>query len=280
MLVAFASAPVLAASSVVECGQLAGYTAPDPAGPTDGSVQLGLSSTWTILADATISPAAAAALPTSVNNGPTCLAMDLDDDGNVTALDFAPSGTLTGDVDFDASGYYILASRLLIPTTVTDAYPGLGALFATSYQAGTTLSITFTIDMTTGGITGFDGTAAFCGKGSVTSGGDGKVGDAVIPAAVLDADDIDALEGAGSRQTCATVHSVGTIDSQTGDINITTDVDIVVAAAGATVTPPPTSTADVATAPAGAAAPLVAWLAVVFIGALVGMSIRTRRADR
>ena len=137
---------------------------------------------------------------------------------------------------------------------MTDANPGLAALFVTSYQAGTSLIVTFTVDTTTGGFTGFDGTAAFCGKGSVTSGGDGKVGDAIIPASVLDADDLCA-QGAGSRQTCATVHSVGTIDSQSGDIDITTDVDIVVAAAGATVTPPPTSTEPVGSAPAGSARP-------------------------
>ena len=53
-----ASVPVAAASSVVECGQLTGYAAPDPVGPTNGSVQLGLTDTWTILADATLSPEA------------------------------------------------------------------------------------------------------------------------------------------------------------------------------------------------------------------------------
>ena len=160
---------------------------------------------------------------------------------------------------------------------MTDANPGLAALFVTSYQAGTSLTVTFTVDTTSGGFTGFDGTAAFCGRGSVTSGGDGKVGDAIIPASVLDADDIDALEGAGKRQTCATVHATGTIDPQTGNIDISTDVDIVVAAAGATVTPPPTSTAPAASAATGSGAPIVAWLAVVFAASLLLVTRRGRR---
>jgi len=281
-LLALVPASVSAASSVVECGQLAGYTAPDPSGPTDGSVQLGLSDSWTILADAVVSPSAAAALPSGGGNGPTCLAMDLDGSGNVTALDFAPTGSLSGHVTFDSgSGYYILASRLIIPTNVTDAYAGLDALFVTSYQAGTVLSITFTVDTTNGGFTGFDGHAAMCGRGSMTSGGDGKVGKAVIPGSVLDAADKKALKGAGSRKTCAAIHSTGTIDSGTGAINISTDVRITVAAAGATITPPPTSTETVvAMSEAGSGLPILAWLALVFSTALVIAVRREHRSRR
>ena len=83
-LLALVPVSVSAASSVVECGQLAAYTAPDPLGPTDGSIQLGLSDTWTINADATLSANAATALPSGSGNGPTCLAMDLDGSGHVT----------------------------------------------------------------------------------------------------------------------------------------------------------------------------------------------------
>ena len=48
-IMTFAAASVVAASSSVECGQLTAYTAPDPAGPTDGNVQLGLSAPWDVL---------------------------------------------------------------------------------------------------------------------------------------------------------------------------------------------------------------------------------------
>jgi hypothetical protein len=272
---------VMAASSSVECGQLTAYTAPDPLGPTDGELQLGASSPWAILADATISPAAAAALPTSVNTGPTCVALDFDDDGAITAVDFAAEGSLVGTVDYDSvTTFYLFANRLIVPTFITDANPGLAAIVVTSYQAGSELSITFSVNTTTGAFTAFDGTAAFCGTGSVTSGGDGQVGDATIPASVLDADDLDALEGAGSRQTCATIHSVGTINPNTGELSITTDVDIVVAAAGATVTPPPTSTAPTVTPTPGSAATLVVWIAVAFATSLVALTVRRRRDAR
>ena len=275
-------ASTLGATSVAECGQLTGYVAPDPVAPADGSVQLG-TTTWTILADATVSPAAAAALPTSVNNGPTCLAMDLDVDGKVTALDFAPTGTLSGHVVLDSgSGFYLVADRLIIPPFVTDANPGLAALVVTSEQAGTPLTITFTVDTTTGGFTGFDGHAAFCGKGSLTSGGDGKVGNAVIPGSVLDAADRSALKNAGSRQTCAAVHAVGTIDSQTGNLAITTTVTIKVAAAGVTITPPPTSTETPEPAASSSTTTAISWLAIVIAAslALVTLGVRHRAATR
>lgn len=273
-----APASTIAASSVVECGQLTGYVAPDPVGPVDGSVQLG-TQTWPILAAATISPAAAAALPTSVNNGPTCLAMDLDDDGNATAVDFAGTGTLSGHVVFDTgSGFYLFADRLIIPPFVTDANPGLAALVVTSEQAGTPLTITFTVDTTTGGFTGFDGNAAFCGKGSMTSTGDGKVGNAVIPGSVLDAADRKALKNAGSRQTCATVHAVGVIDSQTGNIAITTTVTITVAAAGVTITPPPTSTETPDIETVSSATDLISWLAIVVATAFAIVTLHLRRS--
>jgi hypothetical protein len=240
LLVAVPSS-VAAASSVVECGQLTGYTAPDPGTPADGSLQLGLADTWVILASATISPAAASVLPVSVGSAPTCLAMDLDDAGVVTALDFAPSGELRGMVTLDTgSGFYMLADRLIIPDFITDANPALAALFVTSYQAGTELAITFTVDQSTGQLIGFDGLAAFCGVGSVTQDGDGQVGNAVIAAAVLDSEDLEALAGAGDAETCATIHSVGTIDPGSGAITASTDVQIDVAGAEATPTTPAT----------------------------------------
>ena len=281
ILSAFAPAVVSAASSSVECGQLTGYTAPDPAGPTDGSLQLGLSSPWVVLATATVSPAAAAVLPGFVNSGPTCLALDFDDDGVITAIDFAPTGTIEGTVTFDPdTGFYLFADRLIVPTFITDANPGLAALFVTSYQAGSALTVTFTVNTTSGGFTAFDGVAGFCGTGSVTEDGDGQVGDAIIPASVLDADDLEALEGAGTRRTCASIHSTGTIDPQTGTITTTTDVTIVVAAAGVTVTPPPTDT-EAVTAPTTDPGP-VAWLSIVLIVTMsLGLlAVRAHRAHR
>jgi hypothetical protein len=244
-IAAVSIAPVTAigASSIVECGQLTSYVAPDPAGPTDGGLQLGALDPWVVLSTATVSPDAATALPALAGSGPTCLALDLDDFGVVTAIDFAPTGQISGQVAFDAGpGFYLFADRLIVPTFITDAYPGLAALVVTSYQAGTVLDMTFSVDATTGQFTGFDGTAAFCGLGSMTTSGDGRVGDAVLPAAVLDGTDRSRLDDAGNRTACAAVHSTGTIDQGSGTISITTTVDIDVAAGSVALTPPPTST--------------------------------------
>jgi hypothetical protein len=273
-------ATTLAASSVVECGQLTAYTAPDPLGPTDGSLQLGTVS-WVVLANATVSAAAAATLPTLVNNAPTCLALDLDVDGKVTAIDFAAEGSLTGMVSFDSgTGFYTFADRLIIPDSVTSAIPALAALFVTSYQAGTPLTVVFTIDPTTGQFVGFDGTAAFCGAGSVTSGGDGKVGAAIIPASVLDAGDLAKLDGAGSRQACATVHAFGTIDPSTGNIVPTTNVTITVAPAGVTVTPPPTSTVASAATPSSSGTTLPGLIGLGLIAVAAMSTILRRRGTQ
>ena len=165
---------VAAASSAIECGQLSAYTAPDPSGPTDGSLQIGNMDPWDVLATATVSAEATAALPTIVNSGPTCLALDFDDGGKVTGIDFAAQGNISGHVDLViGSGFYVFADRLVIPPYITDALPGLDALIVTSYRAQTVLTITFSVDATNGGFTGFDGHANFCGLATVTPGGDG-----------------------------------------------------------------------------------------------------------
>ena len=224
-------AGVAAASSAVECGQLSGYTAPDPLAPSDGSLTIGLLPAWTIAADATLSGAVEANLASIVNSGPSCLAMDLDAGGIITALDFAAQGTISGLVVVN-SGFdgYVFADRLLLPTFITDAYPGLAGVFVTSAAAGSIASATFFVDTESGQFTGFSADAAFCGAGDLADNGDGLVGAATIPVDLLDADDTAALAGAGLAQACATVHSEGTIDNENdGELSITSDVTITLA---------------------------------------------------
>ena len=274
---------VAAASSTIECGQLSAYTAPDPSGPTDGSLQIGKLNPWDVLATATISAEASAALPTIVNSAPTCIALDFDGGGKVTGIALAAQGTISGHVVLDSgSGFYVFGDRLIIPPSVTDAYPGLKALIVTSYQAGTVLTITFSVDPTNGNFVGFDGHAKFCGTARLTKGGDGQVGAAVIPAAVLDAGDIAALGGAGQRMTCAFVHSVGTIARDSGGtISIVTDVAITVAAPRSTPDPnptgPPSDIAEAAAATPGGSAPILPVLVLVM---LVGTLMTVRRFIR
>jgi hypothetical protein len=226
MGLALATAPfAAAASSIVECGQVVAYTGPDPGTPADGSLTLGNLTPWVIDADAVVSAAIAATLPSFAGSGPSCVALDLDDGGVVTSIDFASEGTVTGPVVFDSGmSMYVFHDRIIIPTFVTDAYPGLAAVFATSAAAGTDATATFTVDVTSGQFTGVTADAAFCGPGDLAGNGDGLVGDAVIPAAVLDAKDRAALADADLEEACAVVHVEGTIGN-TG-LAIETDVEI------------------------------------------------------
>jgi len=164
-------------------------------------------------------------------------------------LDFAPEGDISGPVVFDAAhSGYDFASRLLIPTFITDTYPGLAAVFTTSADAGTDATVTFFIEVSSGRFTSVDARAAFCGPGDLASTGNGIVGDAIIPASVLDATDKKRLASADQRNTCASVRTQGTLDAGTGALTLTTAVTITVDAAAeppvVTVTPPATSTVE------------------------------------
>jgi hypothetical protein len=224
-LLAAVPAGASASSSIVECGQIVAYTAPDPGTPADGSLTLGQLDPWVIDANATVGSSAAAVLPSFAGSGPSCLALDLDDGGVITALDFASQGTLTGPVVVD-SGFdgFIFDDRLLIPTFITDAYPGLAAVFITSAAAHTVVTATFFVDTSSGQFTGFNAEARFCGAGDLAGNGDGLVGAAVIPAAVLDPGDSAVLAAADLERVCALVSAVGSIDGS--GITINTDVEI------------------------------------------------------
>jgi hypothetical protein len=279
LLLAAAGPSTVNAAVAVECGQLTGYTAPDPGGPTPGSLSLGITpDTWVIDANAVVSPAAAGALASLVNTGPTCVSIDTDTGGVIVALDFAASGVVSGDVTFDGgSGFYVLDDRIIVPQDpIIDLYPGLAALFPTSAAAGTPLSITFTVDPTMGNLTAFDGTAAFCGAGSLGAGGVGNVGDATIPAEVLDDDDRDALTEADGDEVCANVRSQGNVDTQTGNLTIVTAVTITGEAAPQ-LTPPPTDTVASSTEGVGPfALPVAFAIVAMLVAAVVATTVITR----
>jgi hypothetical protein len=208
--------------------------------------------------------------------------VEFDSGGAITSVDFAPQGTVTGTVTYDSgSGFYLFADRLIVPSFITDAYPGLAALFVASYQAETSLSVTFTVDVSTGAFAGFDGHAAFCGAGGVTGDGDGTVGEATIPAEVLDPSDVITLENAAG-EVCAAIHASGVVATESqGALDIDTDVVITLAAptasptsdagpAGAIPTLPPTSTVATSMSPDGGNVPILLLglgLAVVLLAA-------------
>ena len=274
LLLAAIPATVAAASSTVECGQVSAYTAPDPITPAEGSLTMGVLPAWTIAADATLSPAAEVSLPSAGNGGPTCLAMELDDAGVVTAIDFVAQGDISGAVVPNSGiGGYVFADRLLIPTEVVETYPGLAGLFTTSAAAGTNLAMTFFVDVANGQFSGFSGHAAFCGAGDLAGNGDGLVGLAAIPVALLDADDTAALGDADLAQVCATVDSDGTIDYENqGQLTVMSDVAI-------SLVPQAPDTSTVGATPGSGPVSSPAMLGLLVAGLLV-LALTRRRLDR
>ncbi len=285
VLALLSNAPAaMAVSHRVECGQVSAYTAPDPSGPTTGALTIGLLTPWTIAADATISPAVVAANLPSGGGDVTCFGVDVDGTGAITSLEFASQGTISGHVAFDAvNDGYVIANRLELPTSVLTQIPGLGVIFTTTMQAGTSATLTINVDTASGQVTGFVGHSAFCGKAHIAAGGDAVIGAATVAAAFLDAGDVAQINGAGARKVCATIQSIGAV-SNSGPPDVQTSVVLsVAAAAGATVTPPPTSTGT-ATAPTtstsgvGEAVGLLAVFSLTLIGGLRRRTIRS--ADR
>jgi hypothetical protein len=269
LVLALVPAATAAASTTVECGQIMAYTAPDPVAPTDGSLTIGLLPTWAIDSDATLSPAIQANLASLPGSSPSCLALETDGSDVITGLDFVASGTISGDVVYEASiPGEVFADRLLVPTFITDAYPGLAAVFVTSEAAGTEVTATFQVDTSTGQLTGVMAHAGFCGPADLAGDGDGIVGAATIPAAVLDSTATAKLVKANGDSACAAVDIDGTIGG--GGLDLETEVVITLAASA---TPP-----DTAAIVPGAAAVVDgrwAWLAAV---ALAGFAVALRLA--
>lgn len=273
VVLAIASPGLVAAgtASVIECGQIVAYTEPDPGAPADGSLTIGLLPAWTIAADAVIGASATSILPSFAGSGPSCIELELGVDDRVTGLDFAPEGSITGAVVYDSgTDFYVFADRLLVPTFITDAYPGLAAVFATSAVAGTPVSSTFTVDVTSGAFTGVAASASFCGHASLDGDGDGQVGEAIIPAAVLDPQSAGRLERANGRVRCADVETQGTVGN---GLDLTTTVDIT--GFGPDASPPDTAAMPGPTQTQATDSGFPVWLvALLCAAAVVGLTRR------
>ena len=277
VLVCLAPMAISAATTTVECGQLSSYTAPDPVAPAAGSLTIGLLPAWTIASDATLSSAVQANLAAVAGTGPSCLSVDRDDGDVITGLDFAATGTITGPVVYNgALPGEVFADRILVPTFITDAYPGLAAVFVTSRQAGTDATATFAVDTSNGRFTGVEASAAFCGAAGLAGNGDGTIGAATIPASVLDSTSTARLSGANGHSACADVDIEATLD---GSGNLTVDTQVVITLA-AQATPPDTASSPRAT-PASSATGLpglVLFVAIVLVCAAAGELQRRRVA--
>ena len=226
ILLAAAALPALATTSMaatdgVACGMVSAYTAPDPAGPTDGMITIGLDQVETIAATATLSANLAANLPAILNSSPTCLAISTDSGGVITALDFAPTGTVCGTLELDPSGdFYVVVRAFIIPVTLVDSEVAFSALFGVSFASGGEACVTFTVDTTTGAITAFSGTTSVCGAPVAHPDGSLDIGPATIPTGVVSPNGMsaEAVAEAAHRDVCADIRSAGTVDTNSGAI--------------------------------------------------------------
>lgn len=240
-----------AAVSSVECGVFHDYLAPDPIAVTPGSITFGLSGApETIAADATLEPPADTALPSLAGGTPTCLTVTRDT-GVITAMAFVPSGTVSGTVvlvpDLFGSGQdaYVIADRVFAPVSAVAADPNLAALIKTAADSGSTFSVTFQIDLSSGVPTGFDATTTLSGAVVLLPGGDIQIGAATLPSAVIDASARQQLEQAAALGVPATVavSGVGVLD-QGGAGGVTVDISLAVSfVVPILATPTPTRTA-------------------------------------
>jgi hypothetical protein len=251
-----ATASVVLAIETVECGLIREYTAPDPGGPTPGAIAFGLSGpVETIAADATLVPPIDTNLSGLVGGTPTCVTVNRDG-GVIDSLAFAASGSITGTVtlveDLFGPGDdgYLLGDRLFVPVMVATDNLGLSALFPTAADAGVDLTVSFDVDVSTGFPVSFGALTSLSGPVTVEADGDVRIGDATLPAGVIDSDSLAALEEAASMAVDATVlvTGVATMDPDSvGGVNMAITLTV---SFSAPATPAPTATSVPTEAPA------------------------------
>ena len=247
LAVAAASVTPMAAAdgTALECGLFRDYVAPDPSGPTDGSITFGFSGTPEVIAaNATLVPPTDTALPSLQGGAPTCLTV-VRAGGVITSLAFAPEGTVAGipvlvpDLFGPGQDGYLVDDRLFVPVAQVAADPALDALFQTAFDSGTPFSVTFQIDVTTGLPTEFAAQTTLAGMVVILPGGDVQVGSATLPAAVIEPDELAALQAAADLGVTATVVVDGLGHPDQGG-GVAIDITLTVSyQAPATATPTP-----------------------------------------
>ena len=230
LLVAIAPMTAQAATSGVDCGAINAYTAPDPLGPTDGSIQFGFSGpTETILATATLDAAVIANLPGQVGNGAlTCLDVTADGPGDITALAFAASGQVSGPIAYDSGqDAYIVDDRIFVPASQLVSQPELVAVIQVPFDAGQPLTVSLTVDTSSGNLTVFSTASRVSGPVAFNGGGDLLIEGATLPAAFMGGAALGALQVADATGSDADLDIAGAIDTSTGAFVLSLGVDTI-----------------------------------------------------
>jgi len=263
-----------AAETRTECGAYVDYLAPDPGTATPGSITFGFNGTPEVIAaDAILSPATQAALPNLQGGAPTGLAVTTDA-GEITALDFVASCTVTGAVALvpDAFGPgqdgYFVDDRIAAPLAVLTGNAGLTTLFTVPAANGKSLSLTFDIDVASGIPGSF--TATTSAAGAVTLlGPDILVDGAMVGDAPLLGEVIDPASGALLTQAAAAgltvqvgIAGLGSIPVLGGPVTVTIALSVTINATTPPATPTPAPLPNTS-APNATSSPATA---VIFLG--------------
>jgi len=176
----------------------------------------------------------------------------------------------------------VIADRVVAPVSAINANVGLAALIKTAADSGSTLSVTFQIDLSSGVPTGFTATTTLSGTVTLIAGGDIQIGAATLPNAVIDAAARSSLTAAAGVGVPATVvvNGIGKID-QSSEGGVVIDVTLSVTfAAPAVSTPAPTAAVlpnTAATPPSKVAEPIGLAALSLLLSVLVVMCARQER---
>jgi hypothetical protein len=199
----------------VEGGAFFDYVAPDPVGTTDGTIRFGfLGTAETIAFDAELVPPVDTNLPGFGGGTPTCLEVTRAG-GIIIRLAFIAECVVEGDVTFveDLFGpggdAYMISDRLAAPAEFIATSPEFAALIGVPADAGTVLSVTFTLDMATGVPVSFVGVTSVSGPVTLLAGGDITVDGATLQTEVIDDASRAALTEASELGVDATVAITG-----------------------------------------------------------------------
>jgi hypothetical protein len=230
LLTVLAPTPTLAATTGVECGVINAYTAPDPLGSTDGSIQFGFTGPVEVIAAAaTLDPVVATDLPNYVGNGAiTCVDVTADGGGIITAMAFASGGVISGPVTYDSvNDAYIVADRIFAPASQLVTQPELVPVILVPFEAGEPLTVTLTVDSASGNLTGVSTFSQVSGPVAFSGGGDLLIDGATLPAAYVTGNARLALQVADGTGSDADVSIDGGLDTNTGDFLLSLGVDTI-----------------------------------------------------
>jgi hypothetical protein len=277
------------ADITVEGGTYFDFVAPDPLGPTDGTIRFGFTGTVeTIAADAELVPPADTNLASLGGGAPTCLEVTREG-GVITRLAFVAECVVEGEVTFvdDLFGpggdAYMIGDRLAAPADFIATNPAFAALIGIPEEAGTVLSVTFTLDMATGIPTSFVGTSTLIGPVTLLDGGDITVDGGTLPTEVIDDASRAALTEASELGVDATVVITGNgslqVKGPQPELEVVLAVSFTAPAPSVTPVPAASQLPNTSAAEAGSGSAGLGWMLVAagfLIAGLAAVAARKR----